>query len=44
MGMERKQVIAVAMLNLSTVFSTVDNKLLLEVLQNRFGICDMALL
>ena len=31
--MERKQVTAVAMLDLSTVFNTVDHKLLLEVLQ-----------
>ena len=41
--MERKQVTSVAILDLSTVFDTVDHKLLLEVLQKRFRICDMAL-
>ena len=42
-GMERKQETAVAILDLSTAFDIVDHKLLLEVLQKSFGICDMAL-
>ena len=43
-GMERKQGTEVAILDLSPAFDTVNHKLLLEVLQKRFGICDMALL
>ena len=35
-GMERKQVTAVAILDLSTPFDTVDHKLLQDVLQKRF--------
>ena len=44
MGYGKKKVTAVAILDLFAAFDTLDNKLLLEALQKRFGICDMALL
>ena len=42
--MERKQVTAVATLDLSAAFNTVNHKLLLEELMKRFMMCDMAVL
>ena len=42
-SMERKEVTAVIVLNMSAAFDTVDHDLLLDILHNRFGIADTAL-
>ena len=42
-GMERKEITAVIILDMSAAFDTVDHNLLLTILQNRYGITDTAL-
>ena len=42
-SMERKEVTAVIVLDMSAAFDTVDHDLLLDILHNRFGIADTAL-
>ena len=42
-SMERKQVTAVIVLNMSAAFDTVDHDLLLDILHKRFGIAETAL-
>ena len=42
-GMERKEITAVIILDMSAAFDTVDHYLLLTILQNRYGITDTAL-
>ena len=42
-GMEKQQVTSMIILDLSVAFNTVDNKLLLKVLNHKFGVTDMAL-
>ena len=42
-SMERKQVTAVIVLNMSAAFNTVDHDLLLDILHKRFGIAETAL-
>ena len=42
-GMERKEITAVIILDMSVAFDTVDHNLLLTILQNRYGITDTAL-
>ena len=42
-GMERKQVTAVIVLNMSAAFDTIDHDLLLDILHKRFGIAETVL-
>ena len=42
-GMERKEITAVMILDLSTAFDTIDHGLLLVILQNRYGRTDTTL-
>ena len=42
-SMERKQVTAVIVLNMSAAFDTIDHDLLLDILHKRFGIAETAL-
>ena len=42
-SMERKEVTAVIVLDMSAAFDTVDHDLLLDILYNRYGIMDTAL-
>ena len=42
-SMERKEVTAVIVLDMSAAFDTVDHDLLLDILHNRYGIVDTAL-
>ena len=42
-GMERKEITAVTILDMLAVFDTVDQDLLLAILQNRYGIKDTTL-
>ena len=42
-GMERKEITAVIILDMSAALDTVDHDLLLTILQNRYGITDTAL-
>ena len=42
-GMERKEITAVIILDMSTALDNVDHDLLLIILQNRYGITDTAL-
>ena len=42
-SMERKEVTAVIVLDMSAAFDTVDHNLLLDILHNRYGIGDTAL-
>ena len=42
-GMERKEITAVIILDISVAFDTNDHDLILAILQNRYGITDTAL-
>ena len=42
-GMERKEVTAVIVLDMSAAFDTVDHDLLLDILHNKYGITDTTL-
>ena len=42
-SMERKEVTAVIVLDMSAAFDTVDQDLLLDILHNKYGITDTAL-
>ena len=42
-AMERKSVTAMVVMDLSAAFNTVDHDILLSVLENKFGIKDLAL-
>ena len=42
-SMERKEITAVIILDMSAAFDTIDHDLLLAILQNRYGIIDTAL-
>ena len=42
-GMERKDITAVIILDMSAAFDNVDHDLLLTILENRYGITDTAL-
>ena len=42
-GMEKKEVTAVIILDMSVAFNTVDHDLLLTILKHRYGITDTAL-
>ena len=41
--MERKEIMAVTILDITVAFDTVDHDLLLAILQNRYGITDTTL-